>query len=1033
MSQDSFVSLGQRVSARREGLGSGFAGIHQRIALRAERAPEAPALVCGDRCLTFEDLEVRTAALARRLRALGVGPESIVGVHLERSPDAVVALLAVLRAGGAYLPLDPSYPRERLSYMLADSGAAALVTREGLRGSLPQEVPLVLCVDGVGEGSGALLPELEEAGPESLAYVLYTSGTSGRPKGVGISHRSLAHHAEAVARAFGLGPRDRVLQFSSLSFDVAAEEIYPSLLMGAAVVFVPESRGARGALGPQGIVPEDLGAFAERERLTVLNLPSPYWHEWVDALERTGERLPSLLRLVVTGSEAVAPDKLAAWRRIVAAENERVVWMNAYGLTESTVTSTAFRLPLRRPDLELSPVPVGRPLGEVRAHVLDAGGQPAAPDTVGELWLGGPGIARGYLGRPDLTAERFIPDPFSSLPGARLLRTGDLARLGPDGNLRLLGRADAQLKVRGFRLEPEEIEAALRVHPAVRQAVVVARDERLTACLVMEGDAALTSSTLFELRDLLRQTLPEHMVPGAFLSLERLPVTANGKVDRRALTALAAGAAPAAASAEDFHYEAPRTPVEEALCGLWAALLGLKRVGVHDDFFHLGGHSLLATRLVSRVRSLFAVEIDLCDVFEAPAPAGLAARVEGAWRGVESPPLVPAPPAPYRPLSHAQRRLWFLYRFQGGSGAYNMPTLFRIRGGLRRDALAAALDEVVRRHEALRTVFAMVDGVPVQMVMPFAPAPLPAVDLSALPVAEGRAEAARLAAEDAQAPFDLGRGPLVRCTVLSLGADEHALLVNSHHIVSDGWSVGVLVRELIALYQAFAEGRPSPLPELAIQYGDFAVWQHEALDGPVMESQLGYWRQRLAGLPAALELPTDRQRPPVQTFRGAVEHVALPAALARDLERVGRDIGRGQGATLFMTLLAGFQSLLSRVTGQDDLLVGSPIANRTRAEVEDLIGFFVNTLVLRTDLSGGPTFSELLGRVRANALGAYAHQDVPFERLVEEISPERDLSRTPLFQVVFGLHNSPMPRMELAPGLTLSLEEPHTETSKFDL
>jgi amino acid adenylation domain-containing protein len=1017
MSEDSFVVPGQRVLMAGLPEGSGFAAIHRRIVWRAALSPEAPAVVCGDRSLSYEELEVRSAALACRLRTLGVGPETVVGVHMERSPEAVVALLGVLRAGGAYLPLDPSYPRERLAYMLEDSGAAALVTREELRASLPGRVPLVLSIDGT-EGSGPMVPEIDEADPESLAYVLYTSGSSGRPKGVGISHAALAHHAAAMARSFGLASRDRVLQFAALSFDVAAEEIYPTLLSGAAVVLPADTRM---------IDPDRLASFVERERLTVLNLPSPYWHEWVVSLSEAGEAgrpLPPSLRLVVTGSEAVAADKLALWRRLPGVE--RVAWINAYGLTESTITSTAFRLPAEgKQKKEIAPVPIGRPVGEVRAHVLDAGGQPVATDTPGELWLGGPGVARGYLGRPDLTAERFVPDPFGE-PGARLLRTGDLARRGPDGNLCLLGRADAQIKVRGFRLEPGEIEAALCEHPAVRQAVVLAREESLVACLVTAHGAEMPAAS--GLRDLLQLSLPEHMIPAAFLKLDSMPLTANGKVDRRALAAMAS----AAEVEHGESYAAPRTPVEETLTALWAELLGLDRVGVHDEFFHLGGHSLLATRLVSRVRAMLGVEIDLCDVFEAPTPAGLARRVEGAWRP-DAPPLVAAPPAPFRPLSSAQRRLWFLHRFQGGSGVYNMPVLLRVRGALRHEALAAALGaalgEITRRHEALRTVFTAVDGEPVQVVLPFAPAALPVVDLSALPAAALRAEADRLSAAEVQAPFDLEEGPLSRTLLFALGTEEHALLVNAHHIVTDGWSVGVLVRELAALYEAFAAGRPSPLPELPVQYGDFAVWQRTWLTGAVLEAQLDHWRQRLAGAPAVLDLPTDRPRPPVQTFRGAVEPLTLPAGLARALERAGR----AQGATLFMTLLAGFQTLLGRVSGQDDLLVGSPVANRNRAETEDLIGFFVNTLVLRTDLAGDPSFAELLGRVRAGSLAAYAHQDVPFERLVEALAPERDLSRSPLFQVVFGLHNAPMPSMELAPGIELTLEEPHTGTSKFDL
>jgi len=1011
-----------------------FAGVHRLIAERATQTPKAPALVCAGRSLTYSEMEARSAALARRLRALGVGgggPETVVGVYLERSPEALVALLGVLRAGGTYLPLDPLYPRERLAFMLEDSGAAVLVTREGLRAELPAaSSPLVVCLDGPGEVSSPAAFEIDAVDPASLAYILYTSGSSGRPKGVGISHAALLHHAQAMVRAYRLVPRDRVLQFASLSFDVAAEEVYPSLLAGAAVVLLPDPRSA---------APEALAGFLEREGVTVVNLPSPYWHEWVDALAAGGERLPDGLRLVVVGSDRVAPEKLAAWRDLVEERGSLTEWANAYGLTESTITSTLFRLPWRRGGVQVSPVPIGQPVGETSACVLDASGDPVPDGMAGELWLGGPGLARGYLGRPDLTADRFRPDPTFTArhgePGARRLRTGDLARVRPDGHLELLGRADSQIKIRGFRLEPGEIEAALCAHPGVSQAVVTVRETRdardadndrlLAACLVASPGAPTPSA--HELREQLLATLPEPMVPAAFVFLESLPLTPSGKVDRLALARIDL-ATMGTVQRDTEVYVTPRTPLEEVLAGLWASLLKVERVGARDDFFHLGGHSLLAGQLVARVRDLFEVDLPVREVFAAPTLEGLARRIEAA-RHASEPPLVPQPRVAGEPspASAAQQRLWLIDRLQPGSALYNVPAYFRIRGSapLSVGALATALDEIVRRHEALRTVFVIGAGEPMQTLEPYwplGPARLPQVDLSALPWERRRAEEARLAAAEAARPFDLARGPLLRGALLRLDPSEHVLLLDVHHIVSDGWSIGVLADELTSLY------RGERLAEPALQYADFADWQRRWLTGEVLEAQLGYWRERLAGLPP-LDLPTDRPRPSVQSFRGAAVRLDLSPELKADLERVSR----GQGATLCMTLLAGFQALLGRYSDQDDLGVGTPAAGRNRQEIEGLIGFFVNTLVLRADLAGRPGFAELVARARVTALGAYAHQDLPFDRLVEDLAPQRNLSRNPLFQAAFAFQNVPMPELDLGSGLTMEAEDAPVSTAKFDL
>ncbi|HEX9935555.1 MAG TPA: amino acid adenylation domain-containing protein, partial [Longimicrobium sp.] len=657
-----------------------------------------------------------------------------------------------------------------------------------------------------------------------------------------------------------------------------------------------------------------------------------------------------------------------------------------------------------------------------RLYVVDQQMEPAPIGVPGELLLGGDAVARGYLARPGLTAERFVPDPFSAEGGARLYRTGDRARWLASGEVEYLGRTDEQVKVRGFRIEPGEVESVLSQHPTVRQAVVVVRedapgDRRLVAYVVAEevGPA--------ELRAHLKGRLPEYMVPSAVVVLESLPLTPSGKVARRALPA------PDLAGSEEA-YVAPRTPTEEVLAGIWAEVLRLERVGAHDSFFELGGHSLLATRVVSRIRELFAVELPLRALFEGPTVAELAGRVEEMRRAELPvlPPVVPAGRTGALPLSFAQERLWFIDRLEPGSAAYNLSVAWRLGGALDEAALERALGEIVRRHEALRTVFGEVDGSPVQIVAPFGGFALPVEDLSGLSEAERGAAARRRAGEEAVLPFDLAAGPLFRAALLRLGEEDHVLLLSMHHIVSDGWSMGLLYREMSTLYEAFARGEASPLPELAVQYADYAVWQREQLAGEVLDRQLSYWRERLAGAPELLELPTDHPRPPVRTHRGATVAVALPPELLERLEA----LGRSEGATLYMVLLGAFQVLLSKYSGSDDVVVGSPIAGRTRGEVEELIGFFVNTLVLRTGLSGDPSFRETLRRVREATLGAYEHQEVPFEKLVAELQPERSLSHSPLFQVMFALQNAEGGSGAL-PGLKVSGAGAATEITTFDL
>jgi amino acid adenylation domain-containing protein len=978
--------------------------VRERFDAQAARTPEAPAVITADGVLTYAGLRARALRIAARLQALGVGPEVPVGVYCDRTPGLVVAFAAVMEAGGVYVPLDPSYPAERIAFMVADARCAVVLVEGALPEGLAEGVR-VLPIDGPGGGKPFVPPRLA---PESLAYVIYTSGSTGNPKRVGVSHGAAAAQGVEAGRYYGLGPGDRFLLFVSPSFDVSVENLMGPLLSGAALV-------PRGAELP---APAETTRRIAKLGITVVNFAPAYWIEWVRSFEGA-DSAPASLRLVIVGGDEMPGEIVRLLRRTPLAD---VRLLNVYGPTEAVVTATMEEV--RELTEDLPPVlPVGRLIPGRSAHVLDRHGNPLPVGVPGEMALGGL-LARGYLGHPALTAERFVPDPFSGEPGARVYRTGDLLRRRPEGGFEFLGRVDRQVKIRGVRVEPGEIEAALLRHPGVSGAAVGVRsqggEKALVAWVVPREAAALGSG---DLRAFLAERLPAALVPGAFVVLDAFPLTPNGKVDRRALPAPEPEERTAAGLA------APRTPAEELLAGVWAGLLGVERVGVDQDFFAMGGHSLLATRLVSRIRDFFGVELPLRAIFEAPTVAALAARIAAEGKGPEAPPVLPRRPGERLLLSFGQERLWILDRLTPGTAVYNMPLAFRLRGPLAAGALADAISEVVRRHEALRTTFERAGGEPVQVVSPPEPRPLPVADLSVLPEEERESEAGRLAREEALRPFDLRRGPLFRAALLRLASGEHRLLLTMHHIVSDGWSLGVLLREVSDLYAAFAAGRPSPLAGLPVQYPDFALWQRRWLEGGELAAQLSWWRERLGGSLPILELPADRPRPAIPSQRGSEERLGLPMDLAGRL----RELSRRQGATLYMTLLAAFDTLLYRYTGQDDLLVGSPVAGRTRAESEGLIGFFVNTLVLRTGLAGDLGFSPLLARVRESVLGAWTHQDVPFERLVEELAPERDLSRSPLFQILLTFESASPPPLVLGPGVDLAAEAVETRTAKFDL
>jgi amino acid adenylation domain-containing protein/non-ribosomal peptide synthase protein (TIGR01720 family) len=977
--------------------------VHHLFEAQVERSPDAIALVFEAERLTYRELNRRANQLAHHLRSLDVGPDVLVGLCLHRSIEMVVGALAVLKAGGAYVPLDPSYPADRLAFMIEDARVPVLLSQASLLDKLPAGSAHVVGLDTLApslaaQPEGNLPPS---AGPSNLAYVIYTSGSTGKPKGVLLEHRGLCNLAEAQRRLFGVQVGTRVLQFARFGFDGAVWETFMALTAGGTLQLAPQD-----ALIPG----PDLIRLLREAEINVIALPP-------SALAVLPEEpLPALHTMIVAG-EACSADLVARW-----APGRR--FFNSYGPTETTVCVTnALCTPGGG-----APV-IGRPLSNVQVYVLDAYLRPVPVGVPGELYVGGVNLARGYLNQPARTAEVFIRNSFSDQPGARLYKTGDLVRWLPDSNLEYLGRVDHQIKLRGFRIEPGEIEATLAQHPAVREAVVMARedvpgDKRLVAYLTTTG-ASLPSTS--ELRSFLLTSLPDYMVPGVFVAMEAMPLTPNGKIDRRALPA---PEAQESAAGEDF--VPARTPIEEVLAAIWAEVLRCSRVSCKADFFELGGHSLLATQVLARLRASFGVELPLRALFEAPTVSGLALHIEAARRAKDAaPPLPPLEKAPRDralPLSFAQQRLWFLEQLEPDSALYSVPTAVRILGPLHVDALEQAVREVMCRHEALRTTFVATHGRPRQVIASEPSLRLERIDLEAFTGEAREAEVQRRVLEEVQRPFNLAEGPLVCATLLRLGDGDHVLTLTLHHIVADGWSMGILIKEVAVLYDAFQTGKPSPLPPLPLQYADYAVWQRVWLDGEVRDAQLAYWKRKLAGAPPSLNLPTDRPRPPLQTFRGAAVAFQLPERLITALTAVSR---RAQ-VTRFMALLAAFQALLARYAGVTDVSVGSPIAGRGQAETEGLIGFFVNTLVLRADLSGDPSFLQLLERVRELTLDAYAHQDVPFEQVVDALAPVRDPSRTPLFQVLFVLQNLPLSALSFA-DLTLTPIEGVSTTARFDL
>ena len=969
---------------------------------------DATALVCEDTTLSYAALNARANRLAHLLIARGAGPEQIVALALPRSAELIVGLLAIAKSGAAYLPLDPDYPAERLAFMLADARPVCLITSDAIAQRLPGAAPRVVLDDPDIEGVLARQPDTNPGDqhrtapltPLNAAYVIYTSGSTGIPKAVVVSHGGLLNHMRWMMSEYPVSVEDQVLSRTSVSFDAAGWEIWLPLLSGS-VLNVAPAHVARD--------PQQLMNYIKRQGVTVAQfVPS--------LLAATSELISPAdthcLKHVFVGGEALASN-LA--REVTSGWNVRLV--NLYGPTETTIQVTSWSW---QHDGDGQFAPIGRPIWNTRVYVLDDGLQPVPVGVAGELYIAGSGLARGYLNRPGLTAERFVADPFGP-PGSRMYRTGDRARWRPEGTLHFLGRADHQVKIRGFRIEPGEIEATLGQHDGVAQAAVVAREDRAgdkhLVGYVVPAAGHVPDATM--LRQHLARTLPDYMVPAAFVVLDALPLTPSGKLDRNAL--------PAPDQQPVTEYTPPRTATERVLAGLWAETFGLARVGIHDNFFDLGGHSLLVTHLISKIRAAFDVELPLGTLFEVSTVAGLAERLDQA-QAAARPALRPRPRPEVIPLSFAQRRLWFLNHLEGQSPRYNLTLALRIRGTLDRSALEAALADLVERHESLRTVFPETAGTPRQLILGAEIArPILAV------AATTEAELPQALTAAASRGFDLAVEPPLRVDLFVLAPHEQVLLLLVHHIAGDGASLGPLARDLAVAYAARSEGGAPVFTPLPLQYADYALWQHALLgneDNPEspIARQLAYWKTALHGLPEQLELPVDRPRPAVSSHHG--DTVAFE--IAPELHQRMLMLAREQQASLFMVLQAGLAALLTRLGVGMDIPIGSPIAGRTDHALDELIGFFVNTVVLRTDTGGNPSFRELVDRVRATDLDAYANQDLPFERIVEAINPARSLSRHPLFQVMLAFQNAGMPSLDMQ-GLTVVAQPMSTGVAKFDL
>jgi amino acid adenylation domain-containing protein len=975
------------------------------------RVPESIALCSAQGALTYEALQGQALHFARTLQSLGVGAESLVALAMERSFALVVGLLAVFHAGGAYLPVDIAMPAARVRTILEDAAVSVVVTSPAARASLPA-LPhcQIICADPQASAPTRPAPQGREQS-EHLAYVIYTSGSTGQPKGAMVVQSGMLNHLLAKIEALQIGSQDCVAQTASHCFDISVWQMLAALLSGGRVQIFTDELARE---------PAQLFAAFAREGVTIAEVVPSLLQALLD-MQVTGET--SLRWLVATG-EALPAAVAGRWLQRYPA----VALLNAYGPTECS--DDVLHAWLTPASLAESPTaPLGQAVANTRIYVLDPALQPVPAGVSGQIYVGGAGVGRGYVGDPERTAASFVPDPFSEQAGARLYRTGDLGCYHASDNLYFLKRLDQQIKVRGYRIEPGEIEQVLLRHPGVRQAVVVAQQDGAQAhsLLAYVVGAQVDAGAL---RQHLQQALPAYMQPAALLFLPALPLTSNGKIDRRALPRPQGEASHLPEPGE----QAGRTPVEELLLGLWREVLGRTAIGVQENFFHLGGHSLLATRLISRIQAVFGLTLPVRTLFEAPCVAALAVRVQAALGDERHRPL-PALLARTRqqdlPLSFAQQRLWFVDRLQPGNTAYLIPRIQRLSGPLQIRVLEQSLAALIARHESLRTVFRVRDEQPVQVILPTLRLRLPVVDLRSLEPQQRSAQVSTLAASEARQACDLARGPLLRVHLLRLQADAHIFLLTMHHIISDGWSQQVLLRDLRALYLAGVAGQQPALAALAVQYADYALWQRQWLTGALLAEYLDYWRCQLAGAPV-LQLPAGRRRLDADSPPGAGRSFRLPEQSGAALTRLCQQ----EGVTLFMLLLAAFQVVLACYSGQRDIVIGTDIANRNHQEIEGLIGFFVNQLVLRGRLEGNPAFRDLLRQAREVALGAYTYQDLPFERLVQELRPARQAGRTPFFQIKLVVHNAAQaePAEESAPGsLRTQVLTPQQQTAKFDL